>query len=109
MLELPYINLLCKCDLVTEDQRMRLNKFLEVETDVLDSMMTGKLKKLTKRICHLINQYNLVQFHQLDITNEESVYEIASFVDSLLQYEDFADTVEDHVLFEQTKENDDDI
>jgi GTPase SAR1 family protein len=93
MLEIPHLNLLSKCDLLTPDQKDMIELFTDMDTLSLGaSIKKGtKLEKLTQKICELIDNFNLLQFHPFDIKDNDTVDSIATQIDILLQYADNAD------------------
>ncbi|OHT03972.1 ATP binding protein [Tritrichomonas foetus] len=89
MMETPHINLLSKCDLLSEDQRATLEEFCNMDITMLGENLnekSGKIDILTTRICELIQQYNLVSFIPFDPTNEEMVTQAAGQIDMVLNY-----------------------
>ena len=93
MLEIPHLNLLSKCDLLSSDQKEMIELFTDMDTLSLGaSIKKGtKLEKLTEKICELIDNFNLLQFYPFDIKDNDTVSSIATEIDILLQYADNAD------------------
>lgn len=93
MLEIPHLNLLSKCDLLSADQKEMIELFTDMDTLSLGaSIKKGtKLEKLTQKICELIDNFNLLQFYPFDIKDNDTVSSIATEIDILLQYADNAD------------------
>jgi len=93
MLEIPHINVLSKCDLLSIEQRELIDSYTEFDTDVLSSLVAKqpKIEKLTEKICELINSFNLLQFQMLDLKDNESLANLETQIDMLLQYFDNAD------------------
>ena len=87
-LELPHINVLSKCDLQT-DKRV-LARFLDPDmTDLmaeLDDETGGAYAGLNRALARLIEDYSMVSFVPLDITDDESVATVLAHVDNAIQY-----------------------
>ncbi|KAJ3684717.1 hypothetical protein LUZ61_013881 [Rhynchospora tenuis] len=88
-LELPHINVLSKIDLIESYGKLAFN--LEYYTDVEDlsylqhhldqDPRSAKYRKLTKELCNVIEDYNLVNFSTLDIQDKESVGNLVKLID----------------------------
>ena len=93
MLEIPHLNLISKCDLLSNDQKERIELFTEMDTlSIGSSIKKGtKLDKLTQKICELIDDINLLHFYPFSIKDNDVVSGIATQIDILLQYADNAD------------------
>jgi GTPase SAR1 family protein len=93
MLEIPHLNLISKCDLLSNDQKERIELFTEMDTlSIGSSIKKGtKLDKLTQKICELIDNFNLLHFYPFSIKDNDIVSGIATQIDILLQYADNAD------------------
>jgi len=89
-LELPHLNVLSKCDLISEDQ---LNGILDL-TSAAEVPLSGgnpRLNRLTSRICELIDDYSQVSFLPLNINDEDSINLILSHADHCMQFGEDAD------------------
>ena len=112
MLEVPHINVLSKMDLVKGSvTRKDLKRFLDPDTSLLDddptdkkaaliaadnksidplsasSMMAGgSFKRLNRAVAQLIDDFSMVSFLQLDVQKEDSVGDILSYIDDMIQY-----------------------
>ena len=110
-LELPHINVLSKCDLIDKE---RVDSILDVQSakelwsieqannlllsrndsDNVESDDQSSRRqrirrnpyRLTESICSLIDDYSMVNFLPLDITDEESVNVVISHIDHAIQY-----------------------
>ncbi|OHT06749.1 ATP binding protein [Tritrichomonas foetus] len=95
MLELPHINVMSKCDLLTEEQKKNIDIYTEMECMALaDEIKPGsnsKLEKLTNSICEVIDFFRLVQWRTLDSTNETELINLLAEIDTIIQYYDSAD------------------
>jgi len=98
-LELPHVNVLSKVDLLSQSSRQQLDHFLDPDTAVLAN--TGlssqggrwgeKHAKLSAALGRLLDDYSLVKFFPLDITNEDNVVDLLTVVDNTIQYGEDAD------------------
>lgn len=88
MLPIPHINILTKCDLLTDKEKEKIDWFTEMETSALaEKVKEGtKLHTLTDAICEVIERYRLVQWHMFDLTKDEKVTELLAEIDMILQY-----------------------
>jgi GTPase SAR1 family protein len=84
-LELPHINVLSKVDLLPSYGELDFN--LEFYTDVMDLRRlhefdsNDRLRKLNGAICELIEDFSLVSFQPLDISDKESVLKLLRVCD----------------------------
>jgi GTPase SAR1 family protein len=93
MLQLPQLNILTKCDLLTDESRRTIDWFTEMETDALAELVkpSGGIEGLTQRICEVIDRYHLVQFHMLNIKDSEALPTLLAEIDMILQYYESVD------------------
>ena len=93
MLEMPHINVLSKCDLLTEEQKKKLDIYTEMDCDVLADEVkhSENIQKLTDSICKIIDFFKLVQWKMLDSTNEDDMAQLEAEIDTITQYYDNAD------------------
>lgn len=86
-LELPHINIITKCDLADKEEVARI---LDTEgagmINSLDTAVTGRLKGLTQAMSAVVDDYMLVSFVLLDITDEDSIEEVLLRTDHAIQY-----------------------
>jgi hypothetical protein len=98
-LELPHINVLTKCDLMAEEE---IEKMLSMEsarqlwdTETYHRGIVGNVEmekrrqkrfKLTEAICALLDDYTMVSFLPLNITDEESLDHCLNTIDHAIQY-----------------------
>eukprot|EP00033_Pygsuia_biforma_P003187 GCRY01003497.1.p1 GENE.GCRY01003497.1~~GCRY01003497.1.p1 ORF type:complete len:292 (-),score=74.00 GCRY01003497.1:116-991(-) len=90
-LELPHINVLTKMDLVPSAvKKYQLERFCRVDTNTLiqegSVNMNEKHTKLTTAIGQLIDDYSMVSFCPLDISNPDSIEELLLQIDMCTQY-----------------------
>lgn len=88
-LETAFVNVLSKTDLL-EGSREDLERFLTPETTLLlselNATMPSHRRNLNDAIASLVDDFSLVNFAALDISDEESIDEVLSQVDMCLQY-----------------------
>ena len=86
-LELPYIGVISKCDIADKEM---IENMLEYEgsSGILsnDVVSSGPLKKLTEAIGSIIDDYMMVSFVMLDVSDEESMDNVMTRIDMLCQY-----------------------
>ena len=105
-LELPHINVLSKCDLIDRsrveeildvqsaqelwsiEQANSNNNFgsMEVENHSTRQRARRNPHRLTESICSLIDDFSMVNFVPLDISDEESITVVMSHIDHAIQY-----------------------
>ncbi|PNW83992.1 hypothetical protein CHLRE_04g212650v5 [Chlamydomonas reinhardtii] len=87
-LELPHVNVLTKVDLL-EDKR-HLDDFLFPDSALLLPQLaasTGpRFRALNKAMGQLLEEFSLVSFMPLDITDEDSIADILGQIDIAIQY-----------------------
>jgi len=90
-LECPHINILSKMDLVKGGKSKReLSRFVDPDptllADEVNSRTNPKFHALNEAIVRLIEDYNMVQFIPLDLTDTESLNFVLSHIDNAIQY-----------------------
>ena len=95
ILELPALNVLTKVDLLSGASKRKLNLFLSPDTALLTSAVHTppdrwgtKYHGLSEALGRLLDDYSLVKFFPLDITNEENVQDLLIFADYETKYGD---------------------
>ncbi|GJP40049.1 hypothetical protein CLOM_g24339 [Closterium sp. NIES-68] len=92
-LELPHVNVLTKVDLLQD--KCAIEKYLEPEAAMLlsdlDRSMPPRFARLNQAIAQLVDDYSLVNFLPLDISDEDSIQYVLSQVDNAIQYGEDAD------------------
>ncbi|GBG60923.1 hypothetical protein CBR_g16045 [Chara braunii] len=87
-LELPHVNILSKMDLCPN--KKDIERFLDPDVQMLladlNRHMPPSFMKLNRAIAHLVDDYSLVNFLPLDITDEESFQYVLSHIDMALQF-----------------------
>lgn len=89
-LEIPHVNLVTKMDLLNEHDKNAVQRFLDMDTDVLreeeDEPWLRKHLKLTRAISALFEDYSYVSFLAFDRTDEDCVGETLMIIDNSIQY-----------------------
>lgn len=96
MLECSHLNVLSKVDLVKgEVARGRLKQFLRGDTSVFDAGLQegghgasreGRFARLSEAIVRLVEDFGMVEFLPLDVSDHESVETILSYIDDCTQW-----------------------
>ena len=90
-MELPHINVLSKCDLVSKAE---LDKILDIQSASHISLETSsnkKLNRLTTSIMGLIDDFSQVTFLPLNIKDEDSIQFVLANADHCVQFGEDAD------------------
>uniref|UniRef100_A0A8C4LYH7 GPN-loop GTPase 3 n=2 Tax=Equus asinus TaxID=9793 RepID=A0A8C4LYH7_EQUAS len=90
-LEVPQVNIMTKMDLLSKKAKKEIEKFLDPDMyslldDSTSDLRSKKLKKLTKAICGLIDDYSMVRFLPYDQSDEESMNIVLQHIDFAIQY-----------------------
>mmetsp|Transcript_47851 Transcript_47851/g.93473 ORF Transcript_47851/g.93473 Transcript_47851/m.93473 type:complete len:293 (-) Transcript_47851:360-1238(-) len=111
-MEIPCVNVLTKCDMVGEEavdqmldvhgrgarDLLEADRAEKAEADVgpaaPPSRRARRLERMTEAICGIVDDYTMVSYVPLDITNEESMDVLLNVVDNMLQYGDDLEHVE---------------
>ncbi|XP_065936259.1 GPN-loop GTPase 3 isoform X3 [Magallana gigas] len=95
-LEIPHVNVMTKIDLLSKKAKKELERYLEPELPILlaeefdDSRLSQKFKKLNSSIAKMIDDYSLVKFLPMDISDEDTINDVLIQIDTAIQYgEDF--------------------
>jgi len=90
-LETPAVNVLTKMDLLSEEQKLAIESFLEgdvrtVLNESSSSKWNEKNRKLTEAIGTVLEDYSLVKFVPLDAEDEDTITELLMVIDNTIQY-----------------------
>jgi len=92
-LEIPHVNILTKMDLLNKKNKQLVERFLIPDSSLLldDGETTSgnwnkKYRKLTKALASVMDDYSLLKFLTLDVTDEGSVDDILLCIDNAIQY-----------------------
>lgn len=121
MLEVPHINVLSKMDLVKGQVKKKdMKKFLTPDTALLDDdpmagtvereereadeakapdekeqvMKGASFRRLNRAVAGLIENFSMVNYLKLDVTEEDSVGAILSYIDDCIQFHEAQDPKE---------------
>ena len=87
-LELPHVNVLTKCDLA--ENKDDLERFLAPSGDDLAGELAAgtppRFRRLNQALCRLLDDYDMVTFLPLDITDEDSIAAVMQQVDNAIQF-----------------------
>jgi GPN-loop GTPase len=89
MLECSHLNILSKIDLVKgEVARGRLKQFLKGDTSMYEATegMNPKYNRLSEAIVRLVEDFGMVEFLPLDVSDRETVETILSYIDDCTQW-----------------------
>lgn len=112
-LEVPHVNVLSKIDLLSRSARKSLDHYLDPDTQELTANLHNrghlgqddgndeprrvaagfdeKYQDLTLALAKVLDDYSLVRFLPLDITDEENIADLFLTIDNTLQYGEDAD------------------
>ncbi|CEJ94011.1 Putative Transcription factor FET5 [[Torrubiella] hemipterigena] len=135
MLEVPHINVLSKMDLVKGQVKNKdLKNFLTPDLALLEDdplerkrltedvpeddeskrpddreqvMKGASFRRLNRAVASLIESFSMVNYLKLDVTNEDSVAAILSYIDDCIQYHEAQDPKEPDDENELDEEDDD--
>lgn len=98
-LEIPHLNVMSKVDLIDKADKDDLHKYLEPDIDLVNedketSMYRKKFHRLNRALARVIQDYSLVKFHPLDVSDEDSINEVLMVIDNVLQYGEDQDVKE---------------
>jgi len=108
-LELPHVNVLSKMDLLGATARKQLDNFLHPNTrDLSSSSLSNnfneKYRALTDSLGKVLDDYSLVKYFPLDITDEDNIADLFLMIDNTIQFGEDQDVkIVDH----EPPENDD--
>jgi hypothetical protein len=110
-LETSHVNIMSKVDLLDKNDKNELQKYLrkkffffnlilillnikrylEPDLDLLNDdneslIYRKKFHKLNKAIARVIDDYSLVKFQPLDVSDEDSINDVLLVIDNILQY-----------------------
>lgn len=86
-LELPHMNVIMKCDIADKEQ---IEEILDSEgastITSRDTVTKGRLKKLTEAMGGVIDDFMIVSFVMMDISDEDSISDVMLRTDQCCQY-----------------------
>jgi len=113
-LEVAHVNVLSKIDLLSPSGRKQLERFIEPDTYSLTSDLQGthgilgqRYGNLTCSLAKVLDDYSLVKFFPLDITNEENIQDLLIMIDTTVQYGEDLDVKTKDFEYPDKEEDDD--
>lgn len=108
-LELPHVNVLSKMDLLQDksDIDLFLDPDVRMLLSELDHRMAPRFAKLNQSIASLVDDYSMVNFTPLDITDEDSIQYVLSLIDNAIQFGEDAEVKVRDEDEEEPGDNDD--
>eukprot|EP01032_Pedospumella_encystans_P016257 gene16257-18554_t len=86
-INLPHINVITKCDIADKEQiEAILDKEGSSFISSLDKKSPAKLRRFTNAIGSVIDDFMIVSFVMLDVTDEESIDDVLNRTDHAIQY-----------------------
>ena len=89
-LEVPHLNIMSKMDLLDSQCIDAVNNYLNPDPGLLlndlNSSLPKKYFKLNKAIASVLDDYGLVSFLPLNISDEDSINDILIYIDNAIQY-----------------------
>ena len=86
-LEISHVSVMTKLDLLPKQSKKKVEEFLDPDVmELTEGIESSKYQKLTQAICQIIEDYGMVRFLPLDISEEESIDELLQHIDMTLQY-----------------------
>ncbi|RKO92014.1 GPN-loop GTPase [Blyttiomyces helicus] len=104
-LELPHVNIITKMDLlgdISDEDYDNLQKFFYPDTNLLKSSERENMKELDIAISALIENFNLVEFCPLNITDRNSIEDVLVYINNVLQNDDLDVSGPDYIDFDKT-------
>lgn len=104
---LPHVNVLTKCDKIANkdflDQVSEAPSCRAIVADQLDerNFFSRKFFKLNQLIIDVVDNYSLVNFQQLDISEEESICELQQTLDGMVQFDENRMPSDKHFMDQQ--------
>lgn len=89
-LEVPHLNIMSKMDLLDVQCMQVVETYLNPDPGLLlndlNDSLPKKFHKLNRAIASILDDYGLVSFLPLNITNEDSINDILIYIDNAIQY-----------------------
>ena len=111
-LEIPHVNVLSKIDLLSGSAKKLLDSYLEPDIRDLTSStnchaFNAKYQDLTEALGRVLDDYSLVKYFPLDISNEDNISDLSLMIDQILQVGEDADVKVTDFENEELGDNDD--
>lgn len=86
-LELPHLNVITKCDIADKEHIANvLDKEGASFISAMDTKANPKLRRLSQAMSSVIDDFMIVSFVMLDVTDEDSIDEVLARVDHAIQF-----------------------
>jgi len=90
-LEIPYVCVLTKMDLLNAAGRRRIGEFVDSDAQALldsstEAQSNPKFETLSRSLAKVVDDYSLVRFYPLNIKKEESIADTLTLIDNAIQY-----------------------
>ncbi|SHO76541.1 Putative GTPase with a role in biogenesis of RNA pol II and polIII [Malassezia sympodialis ATCC 42132] len=106
-LDIPHLNIMTKMDLVYQHdkegpasyaRRKDMERYMDPDplllADEVHAVTNAKFFELNRAIVHLVEDFSMVSFLPLDLTNEDSIELILSCIDNIVQFGEDEEPVE---------------
>ncbi|OQR71408.1 GPN-loop GTPase 3-like [Tropilaelaps mercedesae] len=90
-LELPFVCILSKMDLLNSAGRRKIADFVDSSAQALlddsrEAQLNPRFEALSRALARVVDDFSLVRFVPLNIRNEESIADALMFIDNAIQY-----------------------
>ncbi len=87
-LELPHVNVLTKVDLLPNKDV--LERFLSPSGEALAAELSRstppRLRRMNIELCRLLDEYDMISFLPLDVSDDDSIASLLAQIDNAIQY-----------------------
>jgi hypothetical protein len=87
--ECPFLGILSKCDLLPPSVRNdedAMETFEKCDFDMLDiGRLPPTWRRLTQTVSGVVKSFSMLNFHSMNITDDDSIFKIGTLVDEILQ------------------------
>jgi GTPase SAR1 family protein len=100
-LEVPHVNVFTKLDMLqTQEEKDNLNSYLDVDalhlinelkTGTVPSAFASKFASLNHALIQVLDNYSMVQYYGLDISEEDSIRDLTIMIDNAIQFGEDSD------------------
>jgi GTPase SAR1 family protein len=108
-IELPHMNVMTKCDLIEDKKELELimesNPSQILNRDSETPKFNQKYHGLNSVIANILEDFSMIRFVSLDVTDEESIENVWSEIDMLVQYKE--NTLPDDSIYNKQDNNED--
>ena len=106
-MNLPHLNVLTKCDKIHDKEFLeRVSEAPSCKSIVQERMddknfFSKKFFKLNEVIIDIVDNFSLVNFALMDISDEEKINEVQAQIDNMVQYDEFRMPKDSHFMDNQ--------